>query len=123
MSERLLLDEHFSAAIAAALAEDGFEVKAVVGDPALAGQPDEVLLRHAVAGGWRIVTDNVPDCLALATAAQATGQPSAALLLIGSRHSPRGRSRTGAMIQALRAWLTTGATAPEQDWLRFTVDA
>ncbi|MDR1807222.1 MAG: DUF5615 family PIN-like protein [Propionibacteriaceae bacterium] len=119
MTERLLLDEHFSAEIAVILAGAGFDVRAVAAEPALKGRRDPDIVAYAAAEGYRIVTENVRDFLPLVASARAAGEPTPALLLVGSRHAPRGRGRTGAMAAALRAWLATAAGAPEEAWLSF----
>ncbi|MDR2565598.1 MAG: DUF5615 family PIN-like protein [Bifidobacteriaceae bacterium] len=118
MTERLLLDEHYSPAIAAALSERGFDVVAVGGHADLAGKPDAALIEWAAAADRRIVTENIKDFVPLTEAARSAGQPVARLLLVSSRRFPRGRGRIGSIVDALEAWL--GRPIPpghaDQEW-------
>ena len=64
---RLLLDEMHAPAIAAALAEAGFDIVATAAEPSLRGSPDADLLDHATAAGRALVTENVADYSVLAS--------------------------------------------------------
>jgi len=115
---RLLLDEHFSPKIAAALRALGHDVMAVWDEPALRGVSDADLFAHAAMTGQRIVTENVRDFLPLAAAARAEGSPAAALLLLSPRRFDRGHGGFGSIVDALAAWLDGNPGGrPDEDWL------
>ncbi|MDR1189644.1 MAG: DUF5615 family PIN-like protein [Bifidobacteriaceae bacterium] len=119
MTERLLLDEHYSPVIATVLRERGFDVRAVAVDPDLVGQPDATLITVAAAAQRRIVTENVKDFVPLTDAARQAGQPTARLLLVSPKRFPRGEDRIGPMARALDEWLRrpTPAGHADQEWL------
>jgi hypothetical protein len=120
MSARLLLDEHYSAAIAAALRERGSDVEAVVANPELRGAPDADVFRWASAHGRRVVTENIGDFRVLLMTALASDAPAAPLLLVPPRRFPRGRGdRTAAIVVALATWLAQpdADRRPVEDWL------
>jgi predicted nuclease of predicted toxin-antitoxin system len=120
VSESLLLDEHYSDAIAADLRAVGHDVIAVVADPQLRAQPDLEVFRHAAASGRRIVTENIKDFRPLLQQAYATDDPAARLLLVPPNRFPRGaRRRTAAIVNALSEWLATAEVEdrPDEDWL------
>jgi hypothetical protein len=117
MSETLLLDEHFSADIAVALRDRGYPCHCVNEDDDLRGKPDDHIAIVATGRGWRIVTENVRDFLPLSADARMAGKSEPLLLLIGSRHAPRGARRTGLMVDALSRWLDDPATRGSQEWL------
>lgn len=117
MSETLLLDEHFSADIAVALRDRGYDCRCVLEEDDLRGKPDDYIAVVATERGWRIVSENVKDFLPLSVDARMAGKPEPLLLLVGSRHAPRGASRTGLMLDALTRWLDAHATRSSQEWL------
>jgi len=120
MTVGLLLDEHYSEMIAAALREQGDDVVAVVSDPDLRGASDAEVFRFAAGQGRRIVTENIKDFRPLLLKAAASGTDAAPLLLVPPRRFPRGRGdRTAAIVVALHAWLTRPDVAerPVEDWL------
>ena len=120
VSESLLLDEHYSDAIAAQLRAAGHDVVAVVDNSQLRAQPDAEIFRHAAASGSRIVTENIKDFRPLLQHAYATGDPVARLLLVPPTRFPRGAGRrTTEIVTAVSNWLATAAVAnrPDEDWL------
>lgn len=120
MSESLLLDEHYSDAIAAELRATGHDVIAVVADPQLRAQPDLEVFRRAAASGRRIVTENIKDFRPLLQQAYAAGDPTARLLLVPPTRFPRGVGRrTAAIVKAVSDWLAAAEVAerPDEDWL------
>ena len=120
MTTRLILDEHYSAAIAQALRDQGHDVVASVASDELRGVSDPELYRHATQTGRRIVTENIKDFRPLLLAATAAGTPAAPLLLVPPRRFPRGRGdRTAAIVAAIAAWLKRPDVDPRpvEDWL------
>lgn len=107
MTARLLLDEHYSEEIAAALCELGHDVIAVVSDPDLHGVSDPQIFLWAAEAGRRIVTENIRDFRPLLLRGATSGNPLASLLLVSPRRFPRdGGDRTAALVSALHDWLT-----------------
>ena len=103
---RLLLDEMHAPAIAAALAEAGFDVTAAAADPSLRGSPDADLLDHATATGRALVTENVVDFSVLAAARTVAGEPHAGLIFTNpSRFNRATLAYPGNLIAALRRFL------------------
>ena len=120
MTARLLLDEHYGEAIAAALRDRGHDVVSVVADHALRGAPDVEVFRAAAASHRRVVTENIKDSRPLLMDAAAQRAPLAALLLVPPRRFPRGRGdRSAAIIAALHEWLIApdASERPLEDWL------
>lgn len=120
MNEKLLLDEHYSDAIAARLRAAGHDVLAVVADPELRAQSDVEVFRRAAASGRRIVTENIKDFRPLLQQAYADGDPVARLLLVPPGCVPRGAGRRSSTIAAaLGEWFNAShdAARPEEDWL------
>ena len=120
MTERLLLDEHYSDAIAVALCERGHDVVSVVADDSLRAASDQVVFAAAVASGRRIVTENIRDFRPLLMTALSKGAACAPLLLVSPRRFPRGSGvRTNAIIAALAEWLESAEADPRpmEDWL------
>ena len=120
VSEKVLLDEHYSEAIAARLRAAGHDVVAVVVDPELRAQSDLEVFRRAAASGRRIVTENIKDFRPLLQQAYAGGDPMARLLLVAPDRFPRGAGRrTSANVAALNEWFGAfhDAGRPVEDWL------
>jgi hypothetical protein len=120
MTTRLLLDEHYSEEIAAALRDAGHDVIAAVSDAELRGMSDAGLFQHAAADGRRILTENIKDFRPLLLDAVAAGRPTAPLLLVPPRRFPRGRGdRTATIVAAVRGWLDTPDAERRslEDWL------
>jgi hypothetical protein len=120
VNEKLLLDEHYSDAIAARLRAAGHDVLAVVADPELRAQSDVEVFRRAAASGRRIVTENIKDFRPLLQQAYADGDPVARLLLVPPGCFPRGAGRRSSTIAAaLGEWFNAShdAARPEEDWL------
>ena len=117
---RLLLDEHYSEDICRRLREAGYDVVAVVSDPALRSRPDADLFRLAAAERRRIVTENVKDFRPLQASAYAEGGPVAQLLLVSASRFPRGSgARTESIVTALLHWLEAAERddRADEDWL------
>ncbi len=103
---RLLLDEMHAPAIAAALAEAGFDIVATAAEPSLRGSPDADLLDHATAAGRALVTENVSDCPVLATSRAVAGEPHAGLIFTNpTRFNRAALAYPGDLIAALRTFL------------------
>ncbi len=120
MTNRLLLDEHYSEEIAAQLRGRGHDVVAAVSDPDLRGASDPEVFRWSAHVGRRIVTENVKDSRPLLLRGTAAGEPTAPLLLVPPRRFPRGRgSRAASILTALDDWLVRPDVdeRPVEDWL------
>lgn len=120
MTERLLLDEHYSEDIAVALRRRGHDVVSVVADDSLRAASDPIVFTAAAAQGRRIVTENIRDFRPLLLAALAKEDSHAALLLVSPRRFARGSgARTHALVGALAAWLDRASAEhrPVDDWL------
>ena len=114
---RLLLDEMLSGEIAFLLRHRGWDVVAVVEDPALIGTSDEDLLAHATSEGRAIVTANIGDFAAISTRRRSQGRDlqgreHCGLAYITSRHFPQDRSYVGAIVGALHKLLESDMVPP-----------
>lgn len=116
---RLLLDEHFAPRLARLLRQRGHDVTAVLEDPTLTGQPDDVIFAAATAQGRRIVTENIADFRPLYAQALEAGLPAAELLLVLSSRYDRIPARSSTLTEALHLWLADPAASgrPGEDWL------
>lgn len=120
MTAALLLDEHYSEEIAAALRELGHDVIAAVANPDIRGSGDPEVFQWAVESERRIVTENIKDFRPLLLQAAAAGAAAAPLLLVSPRWFPRGRGdRTAVIVSALHGWLTQPGIdrRPAEEWL------
>lgn len=105
---KLLLDEMLSGEIARQLRAQGYDVLAVVDDPALVGMPDEELLGHASSIGRCVVTVNVRDFAALHASWSSSGRSHAGIGYLVNRTFPHDRSFVGAVVAALDSALRSG---------------
>jgi len=107
--DALLLDEMFSAAIAAELTARGIDCRAVVADALLRAQSDLEIFDTGLLEGRAIVTNNVPDFESLRRAREAVGGPVPGLIYT----SDLTFSRTRAYVSRLVAALELAATHHE----------
>ena len=115
---KLLLDEMWSPAIAAALRERGHDVVAVAERSDLRGKPDDVIFSEAQVDGRAIVTENVVDYRPLASEALRAGRTAPTLILTSNRAYPRASRRTvGRLVLALDSLLSAGHTPEMEHWL------
>ncbi len=115
---KLLLDEMWPPAIAAALRERGHDVVAVAERSDLRGKPDEVIFAEALADARAIVTENVVDYRPLASAAIRVGRASPTLIFTSNRTYPRASRRTaGRLVTALDSLLSAGRPPEAEHWL------
>jgi hypothetical protein len=116
---RLLLDEMFSPAIAAALRDLGHDVIAVAESADLRAMTDEEVFAWATAQHRWLLTENVKDFRPILLRALQADTNATGLLCTSSRAFPRSRKNPGPLIEALDAWLRNGL--PEhplsEDWL------
>ena len=116
---KLLLDEMWPPAIAAALRGRGHEVVAVAERADLRGMPDAAIFDAALAEGWVIVTENVVDYRPLAADAMRAGRAYPAMIFTSNRAYPRANRRTaGRLVVALDALLTTRDVMEGEHWLK-----
>jgi predicted nuclease of predicted toxin-antitoxin system len=97
---KLLLDEHYSGAIADKLARRGHDVATVAG-LGLQGAPDETVLEAATTGGRALLTNNARDFLPLATGWAAAGRDHCGLLLTSDSSMPRSRQTISLYVDSL----------------------
>lgn len=115
---KLLLDEMWPPAVAAALRARGHDAVAVAERPDLRGQSDEVIFAEALAESRAIVTENVVDYRPLASAALRAGRESPTLIFTSNRTYPRASRRTaGRLVIALDALLTDEDESAAEYWL------
>ncbi len=98
---RLLRDEMLSGQIAVQLRARGFDVIAVIEDPALAAMAEEDLLAYATGEGRCLVTANIGDFASISTEWRASGRGHSGLVYIASWLFPQDRSFIGAAVGAL----------------------
>ena len=114
---RLLLDEMHAPAIAAGLAEAGFDVVAVAAEPSLRGSPDADLLDHATAAGRALVTENVSAYAVLAASRAVAAEPHAGLIFTNpTRFNRAALAYPGDLIAALRTFLDNPPVSGES-WI------
>jgi hypothetical protein len=116
---RLLLDEMFSPAIAAALRDLGHEFLAVAERGDLRAMTDEEIFAWAAAQKCWLLTENVKDFRPILLKALQAEVPASGVLFTSSRAFPRSRKNPGPLIQALDAWLRAGPPPfpLTEDWL------
>ena len=115
---KLLLDEMWAPAIAAALRDRGHDVVAVAERRDLRGMPDAAIVEAAQAEGWVIVTENVVDYRPLAADAMRAGRDSPAIIYTSNRAYPRANRRTaGRLVAALDALLAARDAIESEHWL------
>jgi hypothetical protein len=102
---RLLLDEHYSPAIARQLRHRGHDVVAVAERADLVGLGDDDLLRRMGLERRAIMTNNVKDFVPLASRATLAGGEHYGLLLTSDRSLPRRLDAIGRFVEVLDGWL------------------
>lgn len=119
MTARLLLDEMFSPAIAAALRDLGDDVIAVAERSELRAMTDEEVFAWAASAGRWLLTENVKDFRPILLRAMQGDAGRTRILCTSSRTFPRSRKNPGPLIEAIHAWMCGGP--PErpltEDWL------
>lgn len=118
-SARLLLDEMFSPAIAAALRDLGHDVIAVAERTEMRAMSDEEVFTWAASQGRWLLTENVKDFRPILLRALQADTTVTGLLCTSTRSFPRSRKNPGPLIQAIHTWLLNGPPeAPlTEDWL------
>jgi predicted nuclease of predicted toxin-antitoxin system len=122
---KLLLDEHYSPAIAEQLQERGYDVIPVAersgaAHAHLRQRSDEELLHWARHDGRVLVTENVRDFMPLHQAFLARGDVHAGILFTSPGKFPRRTAAVGSLITALAAFLDrrpAEAMAGDTAWL------
>jgi Domain of unknown function (DUF5615) len=99
---KVLLDEMYPAALAAALAEKGID-SVTVADSGLAGRSDDDIFRAAVDGGCAVLTENVSDFARISGEHIAAGGRHSGVLIALSSRFPRRPSGYGAIVLAVAA--------------------
>jgi hypothetical protein len=122
---RLLLDEMFSPAIAAALRGLGDDVIAVAERTELRAMTDEEVLAWAMTQRRWLVTENVKDFRPILLRTLQATTTTAGIVYTSSRTFPRSKKNPGPLIEALHAWMLHGPpeTPVREDWLISRGDA
>src|SRR5207248_1062076 len=107
-SARLLLDEMFSPAIAAALRDLGHDVIAVAERTEMRAMSDEEVFTWAASQGRWLLTENVKDFRPILLRALQADTTVTGLLCTSNRSFPRSRKNPGPLIQAIHTWLLNG---------------
>jgi predicted nuclease of predicted toxin-antitoxin system len=102
---KLLLDEHYSPAIAAQLHRRRHDVIAARAQPDLHGMADATLLAFATAHSRAVVTENVADFVELHRTAVISGRRHFGIVFTSGRRLPRNARNIGKMVRALDALL------------------
>ena len=120
MPDALLLDEMFSAVIAADLTARGIDCRAVVADPVLRALADLEIFQAALAEGRVLVTNNVPDFESLRRAHEAAGNKVPGLIYMSGVTFPRTKAYVARLTVALADAATRRETARRGGvlWLR-----
>ncbi len=116
---RLVLDEMFSPAIAAALCDFGHDVIAVAERGDLRAMSDEEVFAWAATQRRWLLSENVKDFRPILLRALQAGTGTTGILYTSNRTFPRSRKNPGPLIQAIHAWVLDGPPeAPlTEDWL------
>jgi Domain of unknown function (DUF5615) len=116
---RLVLDEMFSPAIAAALRDLGQDVIAVAERGELRAMSDDEVFAWAISQRRWLLTENVKDFRPILLRALQADTATTGILYTSSRAFPRSRKNPGPLIQAIHAWMLNGPPeAPlTEDWL------
>ncbi|HEX5308022.1 MAG TPA: DUF5615 family PIN-like protein [Solirubrobacteraceae bacterium] len=99
---KVLLDEHFSPAIAVLLRERGLDAQAVVEQPDLIEALDRDILDRATKDGRAVVTNNIKDFRLIAAERLTDGRDHAGLILVSASHRRR-RNDVGRPADAIEA--------------------
>ncbi len=118
-SARLVLDEMFSPAIAAALRDLGQDVIAVAERGELRALSDDDVFAWAISQRRWLLTENVKDFRPILLRALQADTATTGILYTSSRAFQRSRKNPGPLIQAIHAWTLNGPPeAPlTEDWL------
>lgn len=116
MTQSLLLDEHYSPRIAAALRRRGYDVVAVA-ETTLRQASDDALLAYAAREGRRIVTFNVKDFRPRLAALLAARRATAGILCVPPRLHPGRRAAEARFTLILAAWLDSESPRGLEEWL------
>lgn len=103
---RLLLDVHFSPAIAQRLRDRGHDVRATAEDPSARQLSDDALLEHAVDLTSALLTNNARDFLPIVGQWARSGREHYGLLLTSDRSMPRDRLGIGRFVVMLDALMS-----------------
>jgi len=118
-SVRLVMDEMFSPAVAAALRDLGHDVIAVAERGEMRAMSDEEVFAWATSQGRWLLTENVKDFRPILLRALQADTTITGILYTSSRVFPRSRKNPRPLIQAVHAWMLSGPPeAPlTEDWL------
>lgn len=103
---KLLLDVHFSPAVAAQLRRRGHDAVSAADDPQLRQVTDERLLECAVDSGRALLTNDAKDLLPIVAEWARSGREHLGLLLTSDRSMPRTHAGIGNLVATLDALLS-----------------
>lgn len=98
----------FPGTIAGQLCDKGYDVRAVVTSPELAGLPDEEILIGATEGGRSLVTANIRDFMPLDSRYRAASRSHSGLIMVSAKTFPQSRGFVAAVTSALSSLLADG---------------
>jgi predicted nuclease of predicted toxin-antitoxin system len=117
---KLLLDEHYTDEIAAALRAAGHDA-VTVSERGLKGLDDEPLLALAASEDRALLTNNARDFPPLVRRWAESGEDHCGLLLTSDSSMPRGKASIGLYVERLRKLMDAGpagrALANQVRWL------
>jgi hypothetical protein len=99
---RLLLDEMYPPALAAALTAEGIDAVTMI-ELGMSGTPDPAVFAYAVTDDRIVLTENVGDFVAIAAQHSITGAHHPGLLIALSNRFSRRRAGYGRLIAAINA--------------------
>ena len=102
---KLLLDEHYSSAIAKQLRERGHDVTAVQEEVALRGLDDRAVWNHAIAATRALVTENVRHFMPIVLESSLAAERHFGVVFTSPRSMPRGHSTIGIWVERLDEFL------------------
>ncbi len=123
---RLLLDEHFSPAIAEELRKRGHDVVAAAAIPELRHREDDELLAWGTSQHRALVTENAADYLRVHQLHLSRGDRHYGIVLTSPRRFRRDRAGIGPLVRALdrllQSFQSEDALLADLQWLRVTED-
>jgi predicted nuclease of predicted toxin-antitoxin system len=115
---RLLLDHHYSTAIAEQLRARGHDAQAAL-ERGWQAEDDETLLELCAAEDRALLTNNVADFAAIAGRWAATGRQHAGLIFTSDQSLPRSKKTIGRFVACLDRLLSSSPESALRDQVRW----